>query len=93
MSDGPLYEIHEQFVDTKSAMHVLRLRRNTDGHEHLVQIFIGHDGCPACGHVRAGGDGAGLDPGKVVADVIKDLEASYLGMLDYAKKHKVPIRT
>jgi hypothetical protein len=90
MSDE-IYAIHEQFVDTKSGMHVIRLRRNTDGHEHLVQIFIGHDGCPACGHVRAG-DGTGLDPGKVVADVITDLAASYLGMLDYAQKHGVSIR-
>jgi hypothetical protein len=90
MSDR-LYEIHEQFVDTKSGMHVLRLRRNTDGHEHLVQIHIGHTACPACGAVRHAA-GREIDPNAAVADVIKDLEASYLAMLDYAKEHQVPIR-
>lgn len=90
MSD-PLYEIHEQFVDTKSGMHVLRLRRNTDGHEHLVQIHIGHTACPACGAVRHA-LGREIDPALTVADVIKDLEASYLAMLDYARKHGVPTR-
>jgi hypothetical protein len=90
MSD-PVYEIHEQFVDTKSGMHVVRLRRNTDGHEHLVQIHIGHSACPTCGAIRHA-LGREINPKVAVADVIKDLEASYLAMLDYAHKHEVSLR-
>jgi hypothetical protein len=88
---SPVYEISEQFVDTKSGMHVVRLRRNTDGHEHLVQIHIGHSACPACGAVRHA-LGREIDPKIAVANVIKDLEASYLAMLEYADKHGVPTR-
>lgn len=86
-----MYEVAEEFIDTRSGFHVVRLRGDADGREHLVQIAIGHRSCPACGSVRAS-LGAELDPKQVVADVIADLEASHQRMLDYAKKHGVTVR-
>jgi uncharacterized protein (UPF0212 family) len=85
-----MYEVAEEFVDTRSGFHVVRLRRDTDGHEHLVQVAIGHSACPACGSVRAS-MGREVDPKQVVADVIADLEASHAAMLAYAEKHGVKV--
>ncbi len=85
-----MFEKHEEYIDTRSGMHVVKLR-NEAGHEHLVQVFIGHTGCPACGAVQHS-EGRDIDPQAVVERVIADLEASHRAMLDYAEKHGVPIR-
>lgn len=86
-----MYEVAEEFLDTRSGFHVVRLRRDTDGHEHLVQIAVGHSTCAACGAIRAS-VGRDIDPKKAVADVIRELEASHAAMLDYAAKHGVNVR-
>lgn len=85
------HEVVEQYVDTRSGMHVVRLLRKCDGHEHILQIFVGHSSCPACGGIRHAA-GRDIDPKAAVDDVIRELAESHAAMLAYADKHGVKVR-
>ena len=85
-----MFTVHEQYLDLNSGFHVVKLR---DGKtEHVVQIAIGHDSCPACGAVHPKDNLGELDPKAAVATVNEALNASQANMLAYARKHGVPIR-
>ncbi len=46
-----MYSLHQQYLDLASGFHVIELR-DERGHQHLVQLAVGHDACPACGAVH-----------------------------------------
>lgn len=85
-----MFALHDQYLDLASGFHVIVLR---DGKkEHIVQIAVGHDACPACGHVTPKDNIDVIDPKAMVAAVNEALNKSHADMLDYAQKHGVPVR-
>lgn len=85
------YQLHEQYLDLESGFHVIRLK-DERGHEHLLQIAVGHDGCPACGAVHPKTNLGELDPGALIAQHNEGVNASQKNMLEYAKKHGLSIK-
>jgi uncharacterized protein (UPF0212 family) len=84
------YRIHEQYVDMASGFHVIELR---DGKKvHFVQISVGADACPACGHVTPKNNLAELDPKALVAEINQGLDKSQEAMTAYAKKHGLTVK-
>lgn len=70
---------------------MIRLR-NQSGHEHIVQIWLGLEACPACGQGHAKGNLGELDHKAMVASVISELEKSESEILDYARRHNLKIK-
>lgn len=84
-----MFALHEQYIDAASGFHVVVLR---DGKkEHILQIGIGHDSCPACGVVHPKSLD-GVDPKQAVTSAISALDAQQAEMLEYAQKHGVKVR-
>jgi len=85
-----VFEVTEQYLDTASGFHVIKLRHGKT--EHIVQIAVGHDTCPACGRVAPKDNLGELDPKAMVQGVQDDMNKSLQAQLAYAKKHGIPIR-
>lgn len=84
------FQIHEQYLDLNAGFHVIELR---DGKtSHIVQIAVGADSCPACGHLTPKDNLGQLDPKAAVAEINAALNASHTAMHVYAEKHGIPIR-
>jgi hypothetical protein len=86
-----VYSVYAQHLNTASGFHVIELR-NEHGHQHLVQIPIAHDSCPACGHVHPKTGLDEIDPKALVAQVVESLNASHANMLAYAQKHGLKVK-
>lgn len=85
-----MFTLHAQYLDLDSGFHVIELR---DGKkQHLVQIAVGHDSCPACGAVHPKTELGEIDPKALVAQVNEQLNASHAAMLAYAQKHGIPVK-
>lgn len=85
-----MFQIHSQHLDTGSGFHVVELR-DEKGNKHIVQIAVGHDSCPACGHVHPK-DLDGIVPQAAVAQVIESLNSSHANMHAYAQKHGLKVK-
>jgi hypothetical protein len=84
------YQIQEQHIDLESGFHVIILK---DGkRSHIVQIAIGADACPACGHLTPKDNLGQIDPKSMVAAVNESLNKSQMDMLEYAKRHGIPVK-
>jgi len=87
----PMYRLHEQYLDVASGFHVIELR-DERGNRHLIQLAVGHDGCPACGTVYPKDSLGALDPAAAIARVNEALNTSQQQMLNYAGKHGLILR-
>lgn len=85
------FQVTSQYFDKASGMHVAKLRNEHDI-EHIVQIAVSHDACPACGHVHLKSDTGSLDPRAMIAAVIADLDASHAQMDAYIAQHKLTVK-
>jgi hypothetical protein len=85
------FSLHGQYLDAALGFHVIELR-SEHGHSHLVQIAVGQDACPACGAVHPKDNLGELDPKALVAEVTEQLNASHAAMLEYAAKHRLPVK-
>lgn len=84
------FSLHEQYIDSASGFHVIVLR---DGKkEHLVQIALAADSCPACGAVHPKDNLGTIDPRAAVASVLEELNRSQSDITAYATKHGVQIK-
>ena len=86
-----MYSLQQQYLDMASGFHVIELR-DERGNRHLIQLAVGHDGCPACGAVHPKDSLGALDPGAAIARVNEALNTSHQQMLDYADKHGLIVR-
>jgi hypothetical protein len=86
-----MYQLYQQHLDSASGFHVIELR-DEHGNKHLVQIAVGHDSCPACGHVHLPKDLDALDSKAMVAQVIESLNQSHADMHAYAQKHGLQVK-
>lgn len=73
-------------------MHVFHLEEPVSGAEHKLQICIGHDSCPLCGHVIPKTNTGELAPYEYEKQELANLDHSHGNQDAYAKKHQVPVR-
>jgi len=85
------YQLHQQHLDLASGFHIIELR-NEHGHQHFVQIAVGHDSCPACGAVHPKTNLDEIDPKELVAQAVESLNTSHSNMLAHAQKHGLKVR-
>jgi uncharacterized protein (UPF0212 family) len=86
-----MYSIHKQQVDMASGFHVIELR-DERGHQHFVQIAVGHNCCPACGAVYPKDNLGDIDPKAMLRDVAESLNKSEADVNEYAKKHGLKVK-
>jgi hypothetical protein len=86
-----MYSLHQQYLDLASGFHVIELR-DERGHQHLVQLAVGHDACPACGAVHPKDNLDTLDPAAAVRQINEALNTSQQQMLIYAAKHGLAVK-
>lgn len=85
------YAIHEQYLDRRSGFHLIELRDEAK-RQHFVQIAVGFDACPACGHVTPKDSLGEIDPKALVAEVNVQLDAANANLAAYAEKHKLRVK-
>lgn len=84
------YQLHDQYIDSASNFHVIELR-DERGNKHLLQIAIGHEACPLCGHATVR-DHEDIDVKAITADVISTLGESENAIKAHAARHGVRIK-
>lgn len=82
------WNIKKQYVDERLGMHIVHLEESESGAEHRLQICIGHESCPHCGHVSLLTVDH-LDPKAMIRAEIAMLEASHKQQKDYAARYGV----
>jgi hypothetical protein len=82
----------KEFLDLRTGMHVIHLHEPESKAEHIIQINVGHESCPHCGHVKPQTNLEAFDAHKIVAEEIELLEKNHAAATAYAAKHKVPVR-
>lgn len=87
-----MWQKKSEVLDPKTGMHVIHLHNPETGGEHTVQIVVGHDACPHCGHAVAKTNLEEIDPKYHLATEIAELNLSHANMVAYAEMHKVPLR-
>jgi hypothetical protein len=85
------YAMHEQYLDRRSGFHVIELR-DERGQQHFVQIAVGSDRCPACGHLIPKDNLGEIDPKALVAEVNVQLNAANANLAAYAEKHRLKVK-
>lgn len=85
------YSLHQQYLNLDSGFHVLDFR-DEKGRQHLVQIAVGLEGCPACGRVHPKDSLGEIDPKVLAGEVNEAVNTSHAAMLEYAKKHGIPVK-
>jgi hypothetical protein len=86
------WQVVTQHVDKQLGMHIIHLRDAWSKAHHIVQILIGHDSCPLCGHVKPKTNTGELDPRKIVAQEVAALEKVHSNIDSYSKRHGVPVK-
>lgn len=81
-----------EHIDHQIGMHVIHLEHAFTKAQHKLQIWLGMDACPLCGHVVPKTNTGELDPHAFVAQEIAALERVHGNIEAYARKHRVPIR-
>jgi len=84
-----MWKKRHEIVDTRTKMHVITLHEPDSGAEHKLQIMIGHDSCPHCGHITLKD---GIDAAQHVANELALLNQSHAAMKEHAERHRAPLR-
>lgn len=85
------WRIKNQYVDAEIGHHVIELHHPGTGAEHILQVIVGHHGCPTCGHVRLVDNLDEINIKKIVSEHIEKLNASHAQVEAHARKHNVPL--
>jgi hypothetical protein len=81
-----------ELVDHQLGMHIVHLEDDIYKSQHKLQICIGKDSCPLCGHVIPKTNTGLLDPRALTAAEIAALEQVKANIDGYAKRHNVRVR-
>jgi hypothetical protein len=82
----------KQHINYALGMHVLWFEEALSGASHRLQILIGHEFCPLCGHVWPKTNTGELDPQAFEAAELVALTQSHANMDAYGKKNGIPRR-
>jgi hypothetical protein len=80
-----------EFVDHQTGMHVMHLENPVTKATHKLQIWIGMDSCPGCGHVMPKTNTGEIDPRAHEAAELAALDQVHDNIDAYARKHRVPV--
>lgn len=86
------WEVKLQQLDKRLGMVIIHLHEPDSRAEHKLQIMVGHDACPHCGHLTLKTNTGDLDPRALLAEEMKLLEASHAQQDAFARKHGIPLR-
>lgn len=87
-----MWIVTDQVVDHQLGMHIVHLEDSLTKAQHKLQICIGADSCPHCGHVVPKTNTGELDPRALIAAETAALEQVHADINRYAKTHKVRAR-
>ncbi len=73
----------KRVVDKAIGMDIFHLEEDRSGAEHKLQIVIGHDSCPLCGHVVPKDNLGQIDPAAHERAELAALETSHANMDKY----------
>lgn len=79
------------YLHKARGMYVAHLEHKETGSEHKLQIMVGKEACPHCGHVTPKNNLGEFDPNKLHIAEIKQLNEDDRRMSAWASHHKVPI--
>lgn len=85
------WQVSRQHVDKALGHDIIHLHEPQSGAEHIIQIIVGHQSCPVCGHVRPKTDLGDIDRHAIIAQEIANLELSHANAEAWARKHRIPI--
>ena len=87
-----MWQKKDEFVDLRTGMHVITLTEPISAAEHKLQIEIGANSCPHCGHITPKTNLGDLDVAGHVAAEIASLRKAHADGQAYAAKHRVKAR-
>lgn len=85
------WHLHEQYVDSGSAFHVIELR-DQRGNSHFRQIALRGLGCPACGAAHIKTNLGELDVQSIIAQAIAEQNYIEEQMVEHAKRHSLNVK-
>jgi len=86
------FQIQNQYVDKALGQHIVHLHDEVTGAHHVLQIIVGHESCPVCGHVRVVDNAEELNPHELVRGEVANLEKAHAQSHAYARKHNIPVK-
>lgn len=86
------WELKSQHVDKQLGMHILHLEEAWSKARHIIQILIGMDSCPLCGHVQPKTNTGEIDVPAILARELSALERVHQIIDAHAKRWNVRIR-
>lgn len=87
-----MWIVKGEYIDKRLGHHVVVLHEPESDAHHLVQIVLGHEHCPACGHVKAKTNTGQLDPQAIVKAELEELNKSHANIERYRQQHRVPLK-
>ena len=87
-----MWQKKSEFADLRTGMHVTTLHDPETGAEHKLQIQIGADCCPHCGHATPKTNLGELNIAEHVSNEIAARNQSHADMRAFAQKHRVQVR-
>lgn len=85
------WQVKSQHVDKALGHHVVILHDPSINAGHVLQIIVGHESCPVCGHVKIAENVNELSPREIIAQEVANLEAAHAQSHEYARKHNIPV--
>lgn len=85
------WQVKSQHVDKALGHHVVLLHDPHSGAGHVLQIIVGHEACPVCGHVKIAENVNEINPHEIIAQEVVNLEKAHAQSHHYARKHGVPV--
>lgn len=85
------WQIKQQYVHKGLGHHVVLLHDPASDSDHVLQIIVGHDSCPVCGHVKVAENVTELNPKELINREIAALEEAHGQAHEYATRHRIPI--
>lgn len=87
-----MWQKKHEFADLQRGMHVITLHEPETGAEHKLQVTIGPEACPHCGHLTPTSNLGELNLAEHISNEINALNQSHAQMRAYSQKHRVKIR-
>jgi hypothetical protein len=79
-------------VDKALGMHIFHFEEALSGAKHRLQILIGYDSCPLCGHIWPKTNTGEINPFDYEARELAALHAVHANMDHYAKRTGAPVK-
>lgn len=84
-----MWALHREFFDHGSGMHVMHLRNSATGHMYIMQVHLGADECPHCGHKVAKDNVGGIDARAEMQHQLDTLNRMHQDHVAYIDRHKI----